>query len=99
MCAKYGIQIYHSIPYTPHKNGVEERKNRALKEMTTYMMEAKGLDANIWDEAMNVVAYIHNRVPHSFIKRKNFFRSILWAQTRCVQFHIFQVHCLGSNST
>ena len=46
---KYGIQIQHSIPYTPQQNGVAETKNWALKEMTTYMLEAKGLATNIWD--------------------------------------------------
>ena len=45
ICANRGIQIQYSIPYTPQQNGVAERKNRALKKMTTYMMESKGLDA------------------------------------------------------
>ena len=35
ICADSGIQIQHSIPYTPQQDGVVERKNRALKEMTT----------------------------------------------------------------
>ena len=38
-----GIQMQHSIPYTPLKNGVAERKNISLKEMATCMMEAKTL--------------------------------------------------------
>ena len=52
----------HSVPYTPQQNGVAERKNRSLKEMTTYMLESKKLDANLWAEAMRVAVYIHNRV-------------------------------------
>ena len=40
-CADAGIQIQHSLPYTPQHNGVAERKNRSLKEMETCMMEAK----------------------------------------------------------
>ena len=75
ICAKYGIQIHHSIPYTPQQNGVAKRKNQALKEMTTCMLEAKSLAANIWAEAMNVAAYIQNRVPHSSVKGKNPFKS------------------------
>ena len=35
ICADSGIQIQHSIPYTPQQNGVAERKNQALKKMTT----------------------------------------------------------------
>ena len=46
--------MQHSIPYTPHQNGVAERNNRSLKEMETCMMEAKTLPPNFWAEAINV---------------------------------------------
>ena len=36
-----GIQMQHSVPYTPQQNGVVERKNKALKEMATCMMEER----------------------------------------------------------
>ena len=32
ICSQSGIQVQHSIPYTPQQNGVAERKNRSLKE-------------------------------------------------------------------
>ena len=38
-----GIQVQHSIPYTPQQNKVVERKNQSLKEMTTCMLESKKL--------------------------------------------------------
>ena len=37
------IHMQHSVPYTPQQNGVAERKNRALKEMATCIMEDKDL--------------------------------------------------------
>ena len=58
ICSQSGIQVQHSIPYTPQQNDVAERKNRSLKEMTTCMLESKKLDENLCDEAMDVVAYI-----------------------------------------
>ena len=48
ICSDSGINIQHSIPYTRQQNGVAEKKNRSLKEMTTCMLEAKGLAANLF---------------------------------------------------
>jgi transposase InsO family protein len=30
-CIAQGIQMQHTIPYTPHQNGVTKRKNRTIK--------------------------------------------------------------------
>ena len=35
ICYQCGIQMQHSMPCTPQQNGVAQRKNKALKEMTT----------------------------------------------------------------
>jgi transposase InsO family protein len=37
-----GIQMQHIVPYTPQQNGVAERKNRTLKEMSNCMIQSKG---------------------------------------------------------
>ena len=57
-CADAGIQMQHSIPYTPQQNGVAERKNISLKEMETCMMQAKTLPPKYWAEYINCAAYI-----------------------------------------
>ena len=64
LCEENGIQMQHSVPYTPQQNGVAEQKNRALKEMTTCMLEAKDFSPKIWDEAINCDKYFHNIFPH-----------------------------------
>ena len=43
--------------------------------MTTCMLESKDWAANIWDEYVNVYAYIHNMFPHSYIKGRTPFES------------------------
>ena len=58
ICSQSGIQVQHSIPYTPQQNGVAKRKNWSLKEMTTCMLESKKLATNLWAEAMHAAEYI-----------------------------------------
>ena len=62
--------MQHSVPYTPHQNGVAERKNRALKEMATCMIEEKDLSTKLWVEAINCAAYVQNRELHKSVKGK-----------------------------
>jgi transposase InsO family protein len=38
LCIDVGIQLQHTVPYTPQQNGVTERKNRSLKEMANCML-------------------------------------------------------------
>ena len=57
-CKYAGIHMQHLIPYTPQQNGVVERKNRSLKKMKTYMMEAKTFPPKFWAEAINCASYI-----------------------------------------
>eukprot|EP00253_Pinus_taeda_P028044 PITA_28044 len=55
--------MQHIVPYTQQQNGVAERKNRTLKEMANYMLQAKGLSLNFWAEAINCANYIVNHTP------------------------------------
>ena len=42
-CTEHGIQMQHTVPYTPQQNGVAEKKNHTLKEMANCMLQSKGL--------------------------------------------------------
>ena len=66
--SEHGIQLQHTIPYTPQKNGVVERKNHTLKEMANCMLQSKGLGLNFWAEAINCANYILNRTPTKVLK-------------------------------
>lgn len=42
-CANAGIHRELTTPYTPEQNGLAERKNRTMLEMTRNMMKSKHL--------------------------------------------------------
>jgi hypothetical protein len=67
-CTTQGIQMQHTIPYTPQQNGVYERKNRTLKEMANCMIKSKGLILKYWVEAINCTNYIVNHTPTKALK-------------------------------
>ena len=57
----------HLVPYTPQQNGVAKRKNRSLKEMTTYLLQAKNIPPSLWEETVNCDSYIHSIIPHKLV--------------------------------
>jgi hypothetical protein len=63
-----GIQMKHIVPYTPQQNGVAERKNHTLKEMSSCMIQSKGLSLKFWVETINCKNYIVNRTPTKALK-------------------------------
>eukprot|EP00253_Pinus_taeda_P028506 PITA_28506 len=67
-CTENGIQMQHTVPYTPQQNGVAERKNRTLKEMANCMLQSKGPSLSFWAEAINCANYIINRTPTKVLK-------------------------------
>ena len=61
-CEKYGIQRHLTAPYTPQQNGVVERRNRTLMEMTRSILKHMNLPNYLWGEAVIHASYIINRV-------------------------------------
>nr|GEY75712.1 zinc finger, CCHC-type [Tanacetum cinerariifolium] len=51
--------------YTPEKNGVAERENKALKEMVNSMLSYSGLSEGFRGEAMLTTCYLLNRIPNN----------------------------------
>ena len=57
--------IHETIaPYSPASNGVAERKNRTLIELTNAMLIESGAPIHFWGEAILTACYVLNRVPH-----------------------------------
>ena len=69
-CREKGITHNFSAPYTPQQNGVVERKNRTLQDMSRTMLLSSGLAPTYWAEAVNTACYIINRaMPHPILDK------------------------------
>jgi len=62
-CQASGIVHEITAPYTPQHNGLAERRNRTILNMTRSMIKEKGLPQKFWGEAVSTSAYILNRCP------------------------------------
>ncbi|WRX28072.1 Integrase [Theobroma cacao] len=61
-CNEKGLDHNFSASRAPQQNGVVERKNRTLKEMARTMLCENNLPKYFWVEAVNIAAYILNKV-------------------------------------
>jgi len=67
-CDDAGIHHHLTVPYTPQQNGVSEKRNRCILEMTQCMMHEKNLPKQFWAKSTNTVVYLQNRLPTRAIK-------------------------------
>ena len=59
----HGIVHKSSCAGTPQQNGVAERKNRHLLEMSLALMYTNSVPKHFWGEAILTVVYLINRMP------------------------------------
>jgi len=57
----------YSCSYSPQQNGIVERKNRHIVEITRAMLNEKNLLNYFWAEAVVTAVYIMNRTPTTIV--------------------------------
>jgi hypothetical protein len=68
-----GIKHEFFAPYTPQQNGVVERKNRTLIDMTRTMLGEFKMPERFWSEAVNTSCHAINRVYlHRLLKKTSY---------------------------
>jgi hypothetical protein len=60
-CWSEGMEIQPMAPYSPAQNGVMERANRTLVELTCAMICAQDLPEFLWEYAVAHAVYLRNR--------------------------------------
>ena len=65
-CNEHGIDHNFLAPITLQQNGVVERKNRTLQEMTRTMLNENNLPKYFWAEAVNTSCYVLNIKAYTY---------------------------------
>lgn len=63
----HGITHELSAPYCPQQNGVAERANKSVIQMTRCLLHYANLPFVWWGEALNTAVYTKNRLPHQSV--------------------------------
>lgn len=67
-CNESGIKRHLTAPYSPQQNGVVERRNRTLLEMTRSIMKHMAIPNYLWGEAVRHSTYLLNRIATRAVK-------------------------------
>ncbi|KAI3520492.1 hypothetical protein L1887_09941 [Cichorium endivia] len=67
-CEGEGIQRQTTAPYTPQQNGVVERRNRTVVEMTRSLLKSMNVPDPLWGEAVRHAVYLLNRLPTKAVR-------------------------------
>lgn len=97
-CEKRGILHEFSSPRTPQQNGVVERKNRTLQEMTRTMIHENNLGKHFWAEAVNTSCYIQNRIYIRPMLEKTAYELFKERRPNISYFHQFGCTCYILNT-
>jgi transposase InsO family protein len=97
-CDKLGIGHNFSAPRTPQQNGVVERKNRTLEEMSRTMLCENNLPKYFWAEAVSTSCYILNRALIRPILKKTPYELYHGRIPSIAYFHVFGCRCFVHNN-
>jgi transposase InsO family protein len=84
-----------TAPYCPQQNGVVERKNRTVMEMTRCLLHDKGLPKKFWAEAANTSVFLLNRLPTKALQPKTPFEAWFCYKPKLINLNIFGCLCFS----
>ena len=88
-CQDTSIEQQLTAPYSPQQNGVVERKNRTLMEMTRCLLHDKELSKKFWYEAANTSVFLLNRLPSKAFLGKTPFEAWYDFKSKIAEFKNF----------
>jgi len=88
-----GIVSQHSCPYTPQQNGVAERKNRHLLDVTRTLLIKSFVPAKYWVEALSTAVCLINRLPSKVLNFESPYFRLYHPNPNYSDFHTFGCVC------
>ncbi|GJU29029.1 retrovirus-related pol polyprotein from transposon TNT 1-94 [Tanacetum coccineum] len=97
-CNANEITHNFSAPHTPQSNGVVERKNRILQEMSRTMLNEQSLPQKFWFNAIDTPTYILNRILIRAILGKTPYELLRCRKPTLDYFRVFGSKCFILNT-
>nr|GEW38494.1 retrovirus-related Pol polyprotein from transposon TNT 1-94 [Tanacetum cinerariifolium] len=98
LCNANGITHNFFAPRTPQTNGVVERKNRTLQEMSRTMLNEQSLLQNFWCNTVDTSTYILNRILIRAILGKTPYELLRGRKPTLDYFRVFRSKCFILNT-
>ncbi|KAF3667798.1 putative ribonuclease H protein-like, partial [Capsicum annuum] len=95
LCEEAGIHHQLTTLYTPQQNGVSERRNRYIIEMTRCMLHKKNLPKKFWAEATNTSVFLQNRLPTKAVRGRTPFEAWYGFKPLLNFLKVFGCHCFS----
>ncbi|GJV14282.1 retrovirus-related pol polyprotein from transposon TNT 1-94 [Tanacetum coccineum] len=97
-CNANGITHNFLAPRTPQSNGIVERKNKTLQEMSRTMLNEKSLPQKFWCNAVDTSTYILNRILIRAILGKTPYELLRGRKPTLNYFRVFGIKCFILNT-
>ncbi|GJR15782.1 retrovirus-related pol polyprotein from transposon TNT 1-94 [Tanacetum coccineum] len=97
-CNANGITHNFSALRTPQSNGMVERKNRTLQEMSRFMLNEQSLPQKFWCNAVDTSTYILNRILIRAILGKTPYEILRGRKPTLDYFRVFGSKCFILNT-
>ena len=91
-CLDRGIELQTTAPHTPEQNGVAERWNRTVVELSRAMLFAHNLPTELWADSITHATYIRNRAFTRSVPDMTPYQK--WHQERPDISHIREFGCI-----
>ncbi|KAG7547574.1 Zinc finger CCHC-type superfamily [Arabidopsis suecica] len=92
-CDITGIKRHLTAPYSPQQNGVVERRNRTLMDMTRSLLKHMEIPNFLWGEAVRHSTYLINRVATRTLVEKTPYEALKNKKPNIEHLRVFGCIC------